>query len=108
MYAVIFEVIPKREHVDDYLDTAVSLLADLQKIDGFISIERFSSLAEEGKLLSLSFWRDEEAIQQWREHIEHGKAQKIGRYSYFKDYRLRVGQIVRDYGPNRREQAPQP
>ena len=108
MYAVIFEVIPKQEHVDDYLDTAVSLLADLQKIDGFISIERFSSLAEEGKLLSLSFWRDETAVQQWREQVAHRQAQQLGRYSYFEDYRLSVGHIVRSYGPHDREQAPQP
>jgi len=106
MHAVIFEVTPKLEHVDDYLYTAATLLEDLRKIDGFISIERFSSLSEEGKILSLSFWRDEEAIQEWREHTKHRRAQQLGRFSFFQDYRLRIGSINRDYGLHDREQVP--
>lgn len=106
MYAVIFEVQPKPEHFDDYLSIAGELRSELEKIDGFISVERFSSLVEDGKILSLSFWRDEAAIKRWREHAEHRAAQGKGRGELFQDYRLRVASVVRDYGMTDREQAP--
>lgn len=108
MHAVIFEVWPKAEHKGDYLDVAASLRAELEKIDGFISVERFASLTEEGKLLSLSFWRDEDSIARWRAHAEHQAAQGRGRHEMFRDYRLRVASVIRDYGPKDRKEAPQP
>ena len=107
MYAVIFEVYPRRERYDDYLNIAASLRPELEKIDGFISIERFSSLVEEGKVLSLSFWRDETAVKNWRSHMEHRAAQDRGRQEIFTDYRIRVMSLVRDYGMFDRDQAPQ-
>jgi heme-degrading monooxygenase HmoA len=106
MMAVIFEVWPARGRKDDYLELAASLRGELEKIDGFISIERFESLYEEGKLLSLQFWRDEAAITAWRNHLDHRRAQGLGRAGWFRDYRLRVARVVRDYGPGDREQAP--
>ena len=108
MYAVIFEVEPAPDRLRDYLDTAASLRRELEAIDGFISIERFTSLSQEGKILSLSFWRDEEAIGRWRRHEQHREAQLAGRDGIFGDYRLRVAAVVRDYGMYEREQAPQP
>jgi heme-degrading monooxygenase HmoA len=107
MYAVIFEVEPAAGRQQEYLDIAAALRPELEKIDGFISIERFSSLTKPGKILSLSFWRDEAAIQQWRQHNEHQQAQHKGRGGVFADYRLRVASVVRDYGMFEREQAPQ-
>lgn len=106
MHAVIFEVRPHEDRYDEYLDIAAALRPELEKIDGFISIERFASLTEEGKVLSLSFWRDEEAIKTWREHSAHGRAQERGRAEVFADYRLRVVSVVRDYGMFERNQAP--
>ncbi len=106
MIAVIFEVWPSEGSLDEYLDIAHGLRSELDKIDGFISIERFSSMYEEGKLLSLSIWRDEAAVQAWREHMDHRAAQAKGRGELFADYRLRVAEVVRDYGLNERDQAP--
>jgi len=106
MIAVIFEVWPDAEHRQDYFDIAASLKSDLEKIDGFISVERFTSLVEEGKILSLSFWRDEDAVKRWRTHLEHRAAQRAGRGGIFRDYRLRVASVLRDYGMFEREQAP--
>ena len=106
MIAVIFEVWPKDEHRQDYFDTAAELRPLLEDIDGFISIERFQSLVEPGKILSLSFWRDESAIQRWRENAEHRQAQHHGRHGFFMDYRLRVAGVIRDYGLHERTQAP--
>jgi len=106
MIAVIFEVTPKPEHVQDYLDLAATLRPELEKIDGFISIERFESLYTKGKILSLSFWRDEEAVKRWRAHEGHRIAQAKGRHAYFQDYRLRVAHVLRDYGMFERDQAP--
>lgn len=106
MIAVIFEVNPMKEKVGEYLDIASSLKPELEKIDGFISIERFSSLAEEGKLLSLSFWRDEDAINEWRNLECHRFAQQKGRASILSNYRIRVADVKRDYGMKEREQAP--
>ncbi len=107
MYAIIFEVEPAAGRRDEYLDIAGQLKPELEKIDGFISIERFSSLTTPGKMLSLSFWRDEAAIKRWREHEQHRRAQMRGRGGVFADYRLRVASIVRDYGMFERAEAPQ-
>ncbi len=106
MIAVIFEVWPKPERRPEYLDIAASLRPLLEKIDGFISIERFESLTEPGKILSLSFFRDEAAVQAWRNLVEHRRAQAKGRAQIFRDYRLRIASVVRDYGMNERAQAP--
>ncbi len=106
MIAVIFEVIPAEGKVQEYLNIAARLKPLLENIDGFISIERFSSLAEEGKLLSLSFWRDEKAIEEWRNIESHRLAQVKGREGVFLDYRLRIANVSRDYGMVDREQVP--
>jgi heme-degrading monooxygenase HmoA len=106
MIAVIFEVWPENGRKQEYLDIAAGLRPLLDGIDGFISIERFESLYEPGKILSLSFWRDEEAIAQWRQLEPHRAAQAKGRAEVFKDYRLRIAGIIRDYGMLDREQAP--
>ena len=106
MIAVIFEVQPHPAHLDAYLDTAAALRTQLEAMDGFISVERFSSLSQPGKLLSQSFWRDEEAVKQWRQLDSHRRAQEAGRQQIFADYRLRVAQVLRDYGMHERAQAP--
>jgi len=106
MIAVIFEVQPNPAHKDEYLDTAAVLKPLLEQIDGFISIERFESLSTAGKILSLSFWRDEEAVQRWRALEAHRAAQAKGRAGVFDDYRLRVARVVRDYGLHERAEAP--
>lgn len=106
MIAVIFEVLPHADQRQAYLDTAADLRPHLEKTDGFISIERFESLSQPGKVLSLSFWRDEAAVQQWRTLEVHRQAQAAGRDHVFADYRLRVAQVLRDYGLTEREQAP--
>ena len=106
MIAVIFEVSIANGKVDEYLDIAAELKPLLDDIDGFISIERFNSLTNEGKLLSLSFWRDEQAIEQWRNVEPHRLAQARGRGGVFADYRLRVADVCRDYGMCDRDQAP--
>ena len=106
MIAVIFELWPHEDRRQDYFDLAAGLRAELEKIDGFISVERFASLSEQGKFLSLSFWRDEEAVKRWRTHLGHRKAQTAGRAGIFRNYRLRVASILRDYGPTDRDQVP--
>lgn len=106
MIAVIFEVVPAPGAKQTYLELAASLRPQLEKIDGFISIERFASLSHAGKILSLSIWRDEEAVRQWRQFEGHRLAQARGRNGIFADYRLRVASVVRDYGMTEREQAP--
>jgi heme-degrading monooxygenase HmoA len=106
MIAVIFEVWPAAGRKDDYLGVATSLRGDLDGIDGFISVERFQSLTEPDKLLSLSFWRDEAAVQAWRNTMEHRRSQARGRGEIFADYRLRIAGVIRDYGMTEREQAP--
>jgi heme-degrading monooxygenase HmoA len=106
MIAVIFEVEPDPDHRQEYLDTAAALRAELEAIDGFLSVERFESLARPGRLLSLSFWRDEEAVRRWRNLAAHREAQARGRHGVFRDYRLRVAEVMRDYGLREREQAP--
>jgi len=107
MIAVIFEAQPQPGRKSAYLDAAASLRPLLEKMDGFISIERFESLAQPGKILSLSYWRDEEAVRQWRNVEQHRRIQGAGRNSIFADYRLRVAQVLRDYGLHDRAQAPE-
>ena len=107
MIAVIFEVEPHAEHRQTYLDIAAGLRPLLEGVDGFISIERFQSLADPQRILSLSFWRDEEAIARWRALEAHRAAQAAGRGQLFRDYRLRIAGVIRDYGLTDREQAPQ-
>ncbi|GLQ55755.1 antibiotic biosynthesis monooxygenase family protein [Devosia nitrariae] len=107
MIAVIFEVVPAEGKMGHYLDYAGALAADLQEMDGFICAERFQSLTEPEKLLSLSFWRDEAAVKAWRNHPVHRVTQAKGRLGLFRHYRLRVAAVVRDYGLHERGQAPQ-
>jgi len=107
MIAVIFEAQPHPGRRDAYLDAAARLRPLLEKIDGFVSIERFESLTTPGKILSLSLWRDEEAVRAWRNVEEHRRIQAAGRQSIFADYRLRVAAVIRDYGMNDRAQAPE-
>lgn len=106
MIAVIFEVTPFSGERHRYLDLAGDLRAKLEAVDGFLSVERFESLSAPGKLLSLSFWRDEAAVRRWRETDEHRAAQRAGRGGVFADYRLRVAHVVRDYGLHERDEAP--
>ncbi|MDP1582572.1 MAG: antibiotic biosynthesis monooxygenase [Bradyrhizobium sp.] len=106
MIAVIFEVWPKPEHRQKYFDLAADLRPMLQTIDGFISVERFESLTEKGKILSLSFWRDEEAVAAWRNVPGHRMTQGEGRTKIFENYRLRIAGVIRDYGMTDRAQAP--
>lgn len=107
MIAVIFEVWPANGRRHDYLDAAARLRETLEGIDGFISVERFESLTEPGKLLSLSIWRDEDAVARWRNQPKHRATQAAGRAGIFRDYRLRIAGVVRDYGMTaRRDEAP--
>ncbi|ADV09956.1 antibiotic biosynthesis monooxygenase [Mesorhizobium sp. M7A.F.Ca.CA.001.09.2.1] len=106
MIAVIFEVEPAEGRRDAYLSIAADLRPLLDGIDGFLSIERFQSLADPNRILSLSFWRDEEAVKDWRNTEEHRQAQKAGRGGIFAGYRLRIAHVVRDYGLTERDEAP--
>ena len=106
MLAVIFEVWPTAEGKEEYLEIAANLRTFLEDRDGFISIDRYQSLNDEDKILSLSFWRDEEAVKQWRTFEPHRSVQKSGRQDIFADYRLRVASVIRDYGMNDRREAP--
>lgn len=106
MIAVIFEVWPQDGRREHYLNIAAKLRSELAQVDGFISVERFESLTEPGKMLSLSFFRDEAAVQRWRQLEAHRMAQAAGRGGVFRDYRLRVASVLRDYGLHEREQAP--
>jgi len=106
MIAVLFEVHPANDGMDQYLAIAQRLKSDLEQIDGFISVERFQSLSEPGKLLSLSFFRDEDAVQAWRNLPVHRAAQQAGRSGIFAGYRLRVATVIRDYGMSERAEAP--
>jgi heme-degrading monooxygenase HmoA len=106
MIAVIFEVWPAEGRSADYFRLAAALRGELDGIDGFLSVERFESLAEPGKILSLSFWRDEAAVEAWRNRPAHRGAQAEGRGGIFRDYRLRVASVIRDYGMDERAEAP--
>lgn len=106
MIAVIFEASLREGRAERYLDLAAQLRPLLERVDGFVSIERFRSLADPDKLLSLSFWRDERAVVHWRQLEAHRVAQHEGREQVFADYRLRVASVLRDYGMQDRAQAP--
>lgn len=106
MIAVIFEVVPHARERQTYLGMAARLRPLLNEIDGFVSIERFESLSAPGKILSLSFFRDEAAVARWRELDEHRAAQRLGRQRIFSDYRLRIAAVLRDYGMDDRAAAP--
>jgi len=106
MFAVIFEVTPAPGQRDTYLQMAAALREQLLRMDGFISIERFESLSEPGKMLSLSFWRDEASLAAWRNIEAHRRAQAAGRDHVFADYRLRIAEVARDYGMKERDEAP--
>jgi heme-degrading monooxygenase HmoA len=107
MIAVIFEVWPAEGRKESYLAHAMRLRTDLETMDGFISVERFQSITDPAKMLSLSIWRDEAAVANWRNHERHRATQAVGRNGVFADYRLRVASVIRDYGmTDRRDQAP--
>jgi heme-degrading monooxygenase HmoA len=106
MIAVIFEVEPAEGRGNEYFDRAADLKPLLETMDGFISIERFRSLANENRYLSLSFWRDEASVAAWRQTEEHRLAQRDGRTGIFADYRLRIASVIRDYGLRARDEAP--
>lgn len=106
MIAVIFEVQPKPGQAQRYFDIAADLKPQLEQVDGFISVERFESLAQPGKFLSLSYWRDEESVRAWRTHTRHREGQREGRALVFDDYRIRVAAVLRDYRMRERDQAP--
>ena len=107
MIAVIFEVWPEPAHKQDYLDTAAELRPLLENFEGFVSIERFESLVTPGKLLSLSYWESEEALERWRNVEAHRTAQARGRAGLFTGYRIKIAHVLRDYGMDDRDQAPQ-
>lgn len=106
MIAVIFEMWPAEGRTDEYFELAAALRQDLATVDGFISIERFESVTTPGKYVSLSFWRDEEAVRSWRNVRQHREAQAKGRRGVFSAYRLRVCEVIRDYGMQERAEAP--
>ena len=106
MIAIIFEVTPNEGMADDYLKIAGAMRGFIEQIDGFISVERFQSLTNPDKLLSISFFESEAAVEEWRRLAAHRSAQKAGRETLFRDYRLRVLQVLRDYGKDDRGQAP--
>jgi heme-degrading monooxygenase HmoA len=106
MIAVIFEFTPAEGRRQDYLDLAAALRPELDRTEGFISIERFESITSPGRFVSLSFWRDEVAVRKWRNLQQHREAQAKGRGGIFSAYRLRVAQVIRDYGMDERRQAP--
>ena len=105
MVIVVFEVSMKPGMTEAYFDHAANLRPELEKIDGFIFVERFQSVSDDNKYLSLSAWRDEDAVRNWREHAGHAAAQKEGQESIFADYRIRVASVFRDYGPESQTQG---
>ncbi len=106
MIAVIFELWPAQGQREAYLAMAARLRDDLATIEGFISVERFQSLTDPDKMLSISIWRDEAALAQWRARERHRHAQRMGREKMFSNYRLRVAAVIRDYGMTERDEAP--
>ena len=107
MIAVIFEFTPREGKFEDYLRLVDTLRDDLAKAEGFLSLERFESITNKGKFLSLQYWRDEESVKKWRNLQKHREAQKHGRASVFKDYRITICSVLRDYRMNEREQVPE-
>lgn len=106
MIAIIFEVVPAEGRKQDYLDIAAEMRPLIDQIDGFISVERFQSLTDPSKLLSISFFRDEDAVAEWRRLAQHRQAQAKGRAGVFAEYRLRVAHVLRDYSMTDRAEAP--
>ncbi|HLS18506.1 MAG TPA: antibiotic biosynthesis monooxygenase [Paracoccaceae bacterium] len=106
MIVVVFELEPREGMMEPYLEIAAELRPILEQIDGFISVERFQSLTTPGKYVSVSFWRDEDAVKRWRQQSNHRRAQHKGRAEIFKDYRLRVAHVIRDYTLDERSEAP--
>jgi heme-degrading monooxygenase HmoA len=106
MIVVIFESWPKPGKRDAYLDMAAMLMPLVEQIDGFISVERFESVGNPGKMVALSYWRDEKAVQDWRNIVEHRRVQEGSRKSVFADYRMRVAHVIRDYSLSDRHEAP--
>ncbi len=106
MIAVIFEVEPRAGQAERYFETAAALRPALERVDGFVSVERFESLSTPGRFLSLSFWRDEAAVQAWRSNAAHRAGQQLGRDTVFAAYRIRVAQVLRDYTLGERDEAP--
>ena len=107
MIAIIFEVMPAEGQKDAYLDIAATMRPMVEQVEGFISVERFQSLTNPDKLLSISFFEDEDAVHRWRQLAAHRNAQSKGRNGVFSDYRLRVCHVMRDYGMFNRDQAPE-
>lgn len=107
MIAVIFEFTPAEGRFPEYMEIVETLKAELQKAEGFISLERFESITTPGKYVSLQFWRDDEAVRKWRNLQKHREAQARGRAGIFSSYRLRIAQVSRDYEMDRREEAPE-
>jgi len=107
MFVVVFEVEPRPGREEEYLALAAELRPEVEKIDGFISVERFQSLAKQNRLVSISYWRDADAVRRWREHTRHHMVQLQGRGAIFADYRITVAEIERQYGMFDRSQAPQ-
>jgi heme-degrading monooxygenase HmoA len=106
MIAVIFEFTPADGRFSEYMEIVATLRADLEKAEGFISLERFESITTKGKFVSLQFWRDEESVRKWRNLQKHREAQAKGRGGIFASYRLRIGQVLRDYTMDERAEAP--
>lgn len=106
MIAVVFEVEMRDGRAQDYFDLAAKLRPELDKIDGFISVERFQSMVNERKYVSLSFWRDREAVEAWKVHAEHRAAQQLGKDEIFSNYRIRVAEILHDYGSDNDSASP--
>lgn len=106
MIAVIFELEPRAGGASRYFELADALKGSLAHLEGFVSIERFESITQPGRYLSLSFWQDEQAVKNWRNQQAHRMAQQEGRSQLFSDYRLRVASVIRDYGLSNRGQAP--
>jgi heme-degrading monooxygenase HmoA len=98
MFVVVFEVQPKDGREQDYLELAASLQPGIEQIEGFISVERFESLARPGRLVAISYWEDDDAVKRWREHNRHHLAQLSAREQIFSDYRITVAEIERQYG----------
>ena len=106
MIAVIFEFTPAPGRFPDYMALVAQLKPELEKADGFVSLERFESITTPGKFVSLQFWRDEESVRKWRNVQKHREAQKQGRAGIFASYRLRIAGVLRDYAMHERGEAP--
>ena len=106
MVAVIFEFTPREGRFPDYMDLVAQLRPELEKAEGFLSLERFESITTKGKFLSLQFWQDEESVKKWRNLQKHREAQKKGRAGIIASYRLRIAGVIRDYSMDERAQAP--